>query len=222
MDSDDISEKYRLEKQILFMHSHPEVGILGTQIIYINHDGIQKGQSSFPTRHKEIARSLTFYNCIAHPTVMIRKTVIDSIGPYDSRFDGSEDYELWNRAIQETSIRNLGMPLLQYRESESQITKSHTRIPERQEKTILWNRLFSELSSEDNLKSIRSRVEQTHSTLLLREVYHSQNRNVLLKDLIKKILRGHILISQNSFSLAIKITSRRLAIRLKNRIAEKL
>jgi glycosyltransferase involved in cell wall biosynthesis len=221
MDSDDISEKFRLEHQVLFMQSHPEVGILGTQINYISQDGKQTGQSRFPTSHKKIAKELSFYNCIAHPTVMIRKSVIDIIGQYDSKYDGSEDYELWIRAIEKTSIRNLGTPLLQYRESDSQVTKSNSRIIDRQEKSILWSRLLSDLSNESSPKIMKSRIDQTDSTLLIRSVYHSKDRNFLLKDLVKKVLKREISISRKTIFTTFEIISRRLFIRITRGIGGK-
>ena len=53
MDGDDLSLPTRLEKQIAYMQAHPEVGVLGTQNIFIDEQGQYSEQFiwSKPTSH---------------------------------------------------------------------------------------------------------------------------------------------------------------------------
>jgi hypothetical protein len=55
-------------------------------------------------------------NPFAHPTVMLRREVIERHGlRYDENFRTAQDYELWTRLLTVTSGANLREPLLQYR-----------------------------------------------------------------------------------------------------------
>jgi hypothetical protein len=123
MDADDISHPSRFEKQVAYLKEHPEVGILGSQICPIDADGepITGGQYNKPESHADIACSLFFGCALWHPTVMLRKSVIDELGWYSSptiagrEEYSTEDYDLWCRAIEHTQIHNLAEKLLDYR-----------------------------------------------------------------------------------------------------------
>jgi hypothetical protein len=55
-------------------------------------------------------------NAFAHPTVMIRRDVLDRNHlRYDERFQTAQDYELWVRVLQHATGDNLAEPLLRYR-----------------------------------------------------------------------------------------------------------
>ena len=123
MDADDISHPSRFEKQVAYLQEHPEVGILGSQICPIDEDGapITRGHYHKPESHADIAWSLFFGCPLWHPTVMLRKSVIDELGWYSSptiagrEEYSTEDYDLWCRAIAHTQIHNLAETLLDYR-----------------------------------------------------------------------------------------------------------
>jgi glycosyltransferase involved in cell wall biosynthesis len=123
MDADDVSHPSRFEKQVAYLKEHPEVGILGAQICPIDEDGapITRGHYYKPESHADIACSLFFGCALWHPTVMLRKSVIDELGWYSSPVIAgreeysTEDYDLWCRAIAHTQIHNLAEELLDYR-----------------------------------------------------------------------------------------------------------
>ena len=123
MDADDVSHPSRFEKQVAYLKEHPEVGILGAQICPIDEDGapITRGHYDKPESHADIACSLFFGCALWHPTVMLRKSVIDELGWYSSPVIAgreeysTEDYDLWCRAIAHTQIHNLAEELLDYR-----------------------------------------------------------------------------------------------------------
>jgi hypothetical protein len=71
MDADDISQKDRLEKQVKFLLNEPETSMLGGQCTLIDRDGKVIGKKEFPTKHKNIYRSLFSRNPIQHPSCVI-------------------------------------------------------------------------------------------------------------------------------------------------------
>jgi glycosyltransferase involved in cell wall biosynthesis len=111
MDSDDFCYPTRLEKQISYIKLHPEIGILGTSYENIDQEGQLLSVCQNPTNHNEILWSNM---AIAHPTVMMRYSVLKQIGGY--QVDGpAQDYDLWMRASAITKLANLPEVLLKYR-----------------------------------------------------------------------------------------------------------
>jgi len=94
--ADDISEPERLEKQVKFMESHPEVAVLGTWLRVIDEDGQTLGFRRYPCDHDDIVRAMRIYNSVGHPSVMFQKKVVLEAGGY-ADIDLVEDYELWCR-----------------------------------------------------------------------------------------------------------------------------
>lgn len=120
MDCDDVSLPTRLEKQVEFMDSHPLVGISGTWIEMV---GAREGCIwKTPVTHEKIVCTLLFESALAHPSVIIRKSVVDiNRLEYDPSFKHVEDYELWLRASRFTRLANLGEVHLLYRIHPDQI-----------------------------------------------------------------------------------------------------
>lgn len=123
MDQDDIAEPSRLAKQLVAFEEDADLTVCGTQFTMFG--AVDKTTSSYPTEPENIRASLLFYNCVAHPTVMIRKKVLlENDLFYDSNYDWAEDFELWNRASKKVKFRNLPESLLNYRINEDSMTGS--------------------------------------------------------------------------------------------------
>lgn len=99
MDSDDIAVKDRFAIQLFAIQRHPELAVLGGQIDEFNRQVDQPiGQRKVPLTSTEIRQFMKYRNPFNHPTVMIKKTVLDRVGGY--RSNGKlEDYFLWARII---------------------------------------------------------------------------------------------------------------------------
>lgn len=116
MDGDDICKPDRLEKQVAYLDSHPDVGILGGDIEVMTDGGATLSVRRYKKSRADIERIAFIRNPLAQPTVMMRRSVLDLIGPYDPRFRKAEDYELWLRALKAgVVIENLDRVLIRYR-----------------------------------------------------------------------------------------------------------
>lgn len=122
MDGDDISRPKRLEKQVRFLDSSPEIGIVGTQVDRIGGDGESNGEWRLPTDPDLIAWQLLFHNRLCHPSVMIRHSLLEKLGGYASWAVHAEDYELWTRAVLESRLANLPHKLHKLRRHGDSIT----------------------------------------------------------------------------------------------------
>lgn len=114
MDADDISLPRRLEKQVHYLERHSEIGVLGTWIQDIG-AGDEPGPIwPLPTTPATIRWFLMFGNCVAHPSVMARREIIQDLG-YRPEAPHVEDYDLWIRASAVTGVANFPEVLLKYR-----------------------------------------------------------------------------------------------------------
>lgn len=115
MDADDISLPERIEKQMNFMLSNPEVDLCGTNYIMIDGEGIEMGASDYPLTNSEMKLNILFSSPLAHPTVIFKRDFIRDIGKYREDFLNAEDYELWIRVAINGVMANIEDKLLLYR-----------------------------------------------------------------------------------------------------------
>lgn len=139
MDSDDISFPTRFEKQIQYMESNPDVGILGTagQNFGANNDICYSPEI---VDSIELLKNVGFY----HPSVMMRKSVLDKYNlRYDPNYYLVEDHDLWARALKVTKLRNLPEVLIKYRVHSSSVSVSNSVIQENNKGIVRQNILDS-------------------------------------------------------------------------------
>jgi glycosyltransferase involved in cell wall biosynthesis len=122
LDADDRAHPERLQRQSQYLDSHPEVGLLGTWAHKIDEQGSIRGALKPPTRPEQLAPLLARANPFVHPSIMVRKTIIQNVGYYRPAFEGAEDYDLWMRISEVTKIANLPKCLLQYRMHPASVT----------------------------------------------------------------------------------------------------
>ena len=130
MDSDDISDLKRFEKQVNFLEANPEYGIVGSQLKTIATDEASQVWS-YPATDEDIRLHTIIDSPFAHPSVMIRKDVLDKHElSYDASFEPSEDYKLWVDLLKVTKGANINEVLVYYRLHKNQTisTKKNIRI----------------------------------------------------------------------------------------------
>jgi len=128
MDADDVSSPDRFEKQFRFLEAHPEIGVLGTWIQDIGWKDSQGVSWPVPSDPHVIRWFLLFGNCIAHPSVMMRRDLLERLGYYRPEALHVEDYDLWIRASEVTELANMSEVLLRYRLSEGSVSNRNIFI----------------------------------------------------------------------------------------------
>jgi len=76
MDSDDVSAKDRLKKQLLYLKSNPQVIAVGTQCFFVDKNEKKLGKSKFPKENENIYGSPLHGVSIQFETVMINKNLL--------------------------------------------------------------------------------------------------------------------------------------------------
>lgn len=133
LDTDDCIRPDRLEIQVDFLHLNPQIGVVGSQITYINQVSEPIGVSRYPNGYV-FNSPRSFKSClIAHPSVMIRREVLEKIGGYSSLlkyqgYDFAEDFFLWLRISKVSQLFNLQEPLTLYRQHDNQISNFKIQV----------------------------------------------------------------------------------------------
>jgi len=118
MDGDDIAHPQRLEKQWAAAQANPRVVVWGSYANHVNQKGRRLGLSKTgPTSEAEFHhwRRTGGEVTVIHPTAIFHKPTFLKAGGYDARFNGCEDFELWDRMAEFGPIVAIPEPLLEYR-----------------------------------------------------------------------------------------------------------
>tara|TARA_B100000315_G_scaffold87519_1_gene80355 strand:- start:896 stop:1921 length:1026 start_codon:yes stop_codon:yes gene_type:complete len=124
MDQDDLSLPQRVEKQVHFLDEHPEIGVCGTFISFIDDNNLHRYHSYLRDPmigSNELKAQLLFSPCFIHPTVMIRTSLLRKYDlAYNKNFEPAEDYWMWHELSSVTEFCNIPEKLLKLREHNRQ------------------------------------------------------------------------------------------------------
>lgn len=125
LDSDDLMVENRLELQLQYLLSHPEIAVLGSSILLIDELGNVRGEKVFQT-DSEVIKARKFDALpVAHPAVMFVRARVLEVGGYRVFYDYAEDYDLWLRILERFDIANIPFFLTKYRIHSHQTNSKH-------------------------------------------------------------------------------------------------
>ena len=117
MDSDDISDPSRFEKQIAYVEAHPEIDVLGTDIAEFQ-ESVQEENKRLricPATHDDIVKMSQTRSPMNHVSVCIKKSALQKSGGYRPLLY-LEDYYLWlNMIASNCTLANLNESLVYVR-----------------------------------------------------------------------------------------------------------
>ncbi|MBN1687689.1 MAG: glycosyltransferase [Candidatus Omnitrophica bacterium] len=142
-DADDVSLPQRFERQIGFLKTHPDIGVLGTAVKKVDREDKEQGNYYPPEDHETILARLLINNCFRHPTLMMKASFLRQVQGYDIHAAWAEDYDLLVRLRRLTRFANLREPLVRYRTGTGFFTGQH-----RQQQMDTAFRISSELLRE--------------------------------------------------------------------------
>ncbi|HWE04034.1 MAG TPA: glycosyltransferase family 2 protein [Tepidisphaeraceae bacterium] len=115
MDADDICEPDRLRRQVEFLDANSQVGVLGSSRKLIDEEGKPVAIAAAVRTDLAIRWKCLLGNPFAHPTVMLRRSVLDEHRLRYALYQRAQDYEFWTRVLLYTQGANLPDALVQYR-----------------------------------------------------------------------------------------------------------
>lgn len=107
IDSDDIAEINRLEKQLEFMRKHPRYALCGSWSYIINEAGEIIGRKRFYTDHKEVLKKILFFNFFTHSSLFFNRSIAIENGGYNENIKKAQDYDLILKLSGKYPIANL-------------------------------------------------------------------------------------------------------------------
>lgn len=121
MDSDDLSEPNRIEKQVRFLEDNPKSVAVGSFYKIIGEKN--KNKRTF-VNEEDLKISLLFACPFVNSTMMIRKEVLDETQTkYNEKYFVAQDYELWSNLIRLGEINIIPEKLAFYRWGHDNISK---------------------------------------------------------------------------------------------------
>jgi glycosyltransferase involved in cell wall biosynthesis len=127
-DADDICEPQRIERELAFLQSHPDVDVVGSNLTVIDGESKVTGTRRYPSAHEEIVSSMRRFNPIANSTVMFRREIYERFGGWRDSALPAQDYEWYSRlAAGGARFANLEEPLVRYRLHGGSIKSSQLR-----------------------------------------------------------------------------------------------
>lgn len=112
MDSHNLADKTRLQKQLDFMEKNSKVMALGSNYVRIDETGKQIMQTNFPLRYENIKKELAKKNVFKHGAMFFRRKIYDEVGLYDPYFKLTQDYDFILRVAAKFLVANLPESLI--------------------------------------------------------------------------------------------------------------
>jgi|CXWL01.1.fsa_nt_gi glycosyltransferase involved in cell wall biosynthesis len=134
MDSDDAMHPRRLERQVSFLESHPEVHAVDTAMYSMTQEGRLTGVRARPAPKDWTLASVLSGNALNHATVMGRVEWFRA-NPYDPSYLRAEDLELWCRTVERSVFARIQEPL--YFVREGKVNVRNYRLSQRTSRRIL-------------------------------------------------------------------------------------
>lgn len=99
MDSDDISAPQRFELQVKYLNEHPDVSIVGGSLQEFDDKNECLSVRRYPQTNEEVVKYIYKASPLAHPAVMMRRSMFDAGLRYNEKYRTSQDIALWYDAL---------------------------------------------------------------------------------------------------------------------------
>lgn len=119
LDADDIAREDKLEKQIKYLEARPDVGLVGSNCIFIDEQGEKLGLRKYPADELKIRKMQLIENPFTNSCVMYRSGIANGLS-YSLEFPPCEDYDFWLNLLKNNKAVNLQEALVYYRVSSHQ------------------------------------------------------------------------------------------------------
>lgn len=181
MDADDVSLQERIATQVAFMEQHPEIGVCGCDYTQFSDSGEQSFRAL--SRHDEILSQMIFNSSVVHPSLMLRRAVLQDFDPvFNSGYHHSEDYELWSKLILQTKFSAVHQLLFRYRIHAAQVTQKHS-----EQQQLSAGRVRKELLGKLGFSYTAQEVELL-SQMAAHRLFETKEQLHLLEQFLEKLI----------------------------------
>jgi glycosyltransferase involved in cell wall biosynthesis len=123
LDADDLWLPSKLELQVPLFREDPELGVAYTRRLVMDEDGwlLEGGDRGLFRGH--VLRNIFGYNFVCFSSAMIRRAVIEDVGPFDEGIPLAIDYEFWLRVARHYRFDYVEEPLVLYRTGHANLSQ---------------------------------------------------------------------------------------------------
>ncbi len=138
MHADDIAAPKRFEVQRDFAQRNSDCLAIGSDMLFVDHDGRPVYRQRAAEDHAEIERLLLAgKNTMYHPTVLMRRDAVLAVGLYRPQHEWVEDADLWLRLARRGRLANIPVVLLKYRLHAKSLTTTRREAVVQRLRTLL-------------------------------------------------------------------------------------
>lgn len=132
MDGDDVCHPRRLATQVALLEAEPRVGLVACRFRHFPRHHLRVGMLAYEewqnslNSHEAIIRDLFVESPFVHPSVLVRREVVEAVGGYRD-LGWAEDYDLWLRlAAAGVRFARTDDPLFYWRDRPERATRTMT------------------------------------------------------------------------------------------------
>ncbi|MHC1740449.1 MAG: glycosyltransferase family 2 protein [Anaerolineaceae bacterium] len=105
INSDDTYNPGAVSQAVQYLHDHPDVGVVYSDLNFIDEDSRVIGK--FPAAQTDLARLRRGYVHVPQPAAFFRAELWKQVGPLDDSFFFAMDYDLWVRLAKISKLQYL-------------------------------------------------------------------------------------------------------------------
>jgi glycosyltransferase involved in cell wall biosynthesis len=110
-DSDDVALPGRFEKQIGFLRSRPDVGMVGCQCRLVDAASGHSRPLRLPVEHEQLLPLMMLTSAVVFGASAMRRDTASSAGPFDEALSAAEDYDFQLRMLWLSRFHNIDSEL---------------------------------------------------------------------------------------------------------------
>lgn len=208
LDGTDVLLPDRLRMQHARMAQEPQLGLLGGCVDLIDSNDNVIGHRQLPLTDDELRTFLRGGNPFVQSTVIMRRSVFESVGGYRIGLRTSSDFDLWCRMAEVTQIANMEQTLARFRVIEIPASR-----PVRMALTDACIIAAARARESGKSEPFINRTASLRAALNILDVSREDFRYRLLKDIVG-IARHALARGDIAFATRMRAHARRLALGL--------
>ncbi len=125
LDADDVWHGEKITYQLDVAQTDPLIGLVASD--WIRHEEFRDVPKALPVSHVGY-RDLLVLNQFQTSTVLVLRSVVQTLNGFDHLVDGAEDWDMWLRVAQQVRVVKVDWPLVMYRDMPTGYSKDVWRV----------------------------------------------------------------------------------------------
>ena len=150
IDADDLWLPEKLQTDIEYFETHPEVSMVYSKHINID----EKGDDLNGNTKKQLPSGNIFtqlfseQNFIITSSVVVRKEVFETTGLFDEQLFNCQDWDMWLRIAFHFKVAGINKPLVKYRHNPHSLSKNRNNVLKYQK--IIIDKIYNKFKDKEN------------------------------------------------------------------------